>query len=208
MVTYDGTSFHNNLRSEKIEKAQGVLQDIYRSGLIKRGWIGPESAFIDDSILFYGMGTWAYNAASLSCPDDTIQIVPFPKADDSDNNYVSNKVASYMWVKGSENADCVQAWLNCCRTVNYDEKYLDAAKQKFLSNNAGWDEDMYDLVMDFYDADKFIQTYDYGYGLSTLMADDVMSQLYEGIANEYFEDWVVAREEYFGIVDEEINVYN
>ncbi len=208
MVTYDGTAFHNNLRSEKIEKAQGVLQDIFRSGLIKRGWIGPESAFLDDSILFYGMGTWAYNAAALSRPDDVIQIVPFPKADGSDENFVSNKVYSYMWVKGSENGDCVKAWLDCNRTVNFDEKYVEATKQKFLANSPGWTDEMYDLVMDFYDDEKFTQAYDYGYGLSTLMADDVMSQLYEGIANELFEDWVVAREEYYGIVDEEINVYN
>ena len=85
MVTYDGTKFGNNLRSQKIEKAQGVLEDIFKNNLIKRGWIGGESAFVDDSILFYSMGTWAYNAAAKSCPDDVIQIVPFPKDPDSDS---------------------------------------------------------------------------------------------------------------------------
>ncbi|MBQ8978160.1 MAG: extracellular solute-binding protein [Oscillospiraceae bacterium] len=208
MVTYDGTTFTNNLRSAKIEKAQGVLQDIFRNNLIKRGWIGPESAFLDDSILFYGMGTWAYNAASLSRPDDVIQIVPFPKADDSDNYYVSNKVFSYMWVKGSENGDCVSAWLDCNRTVNYDDKYTEATKEKFLANSAGWTPEMYDIAMEFYDSDKFIQTYDYGYGLSTFMSDELMTILYEGIANEQFEDWVQAREEYYPIVQDEINAYS
>ena len=207
MVTYDGSQFHNNLRSEKIEQAQALLRKVFRGDLIKTGWIGPESAFLDDSILFYGMGTWAYNAAALSRPDDVIQIVPFPHADDSEENYVSNKMFTYMWVKGSENGDCVKAWLDCCRTVNFDEKYVDATKEKFLANSPGWTSDMYDLVMDFYDDEKFIQTYDYGYGLSSLMSDDVMPQLYEGIANEYFDDWVIAREQYYSIVDEEINAY-
>ncbi len=208
MVTYDGTKFGNNLRSQKIEKAQGVLEDIFKNNLIKRGWIGGESAFVDDSILFYSMGTWAYNAAAKSCPDDVIQIVPFPKEPDSDKYYVSNKVFAYMWVKGSENADCVKAWFDCNRTVNYDEKYVEATKEKFLKNNDGWTSEMYDIAMNFYDPDQFVQAYDYGYGLSTYMSDTLMTVLYEGIANEQFEDWVQAREEYYSIVDEEIKVYN
>lgn len=208
MVTYDGTAFGNNLRSQKIEKAQGVLEDIFKNNLIKRGWIGGESAFVDDSILFYSMGTWAYNAAAKSCPDDVIQIVPFPKDPDSDSYYVSNKVFAYMWVKGSENADCVKAWFDCNRTVNYDEKYVEATKEKYLKNNDGWTSEMYDIAMNFYDEDKFVQAYDYGYGLSTYMSDTLMTVLYEGIANEQFESWVQAREEYYSIVDEEIAVYN
>ena len=208
MVTYDGTKFGNNLRSQKIERAQGVLEDIFKNNLIKRGWIGGESAFVDDSILFYSMGTWAYNAAAKSCPDDVIQIVPFPKDPDSDKYYVSNKVFAYMWVKGSENADCVKAWFDCNRTVNYDEKYVEATKEKFLKNNDGWTSEMYDIAMNFYDPDQFVQAYDYGYGLSTDMSDTLMTVLYEGIANEQFEDWVQAREEYYSIVDEEIKVYN
>ena len=208
MVTYDGTKFGNNLRSQKIERAQGVLEDIFKNNLIKRGWIGGESAFVDDSILFYSMGTWAYNAAAKSCPDAVIQIVPFPKDPDSDKYYVSNKVFAYMWVKGSENADCVKAWFDCNRTVNYDEKYVEATKEKFLKNNDGWTSEMYDIAMNFYDPDQFVQAYDYGYGLSTYMSDTLMTVLYEGIANEQFEDWVQAREEYYSIVDEEIKVYN
>ncbi|MGN0667229.1 MAG: ABC transporter substrate-binding protein [Huintestinicola sp.] len=208
MVTYDGTTFGNNLRSAKIEKAQAVLQDITRNNLIKRGWVGPESAFVDDSVLFYGMGTWAYNSAALSRPDDVIQIVPFPKDPDSDEYFVSNKVYSYMWVKGSENGDCVKAWLDCNRTVNYDEKYTQATKDKFLQNNQGWTSEMYDLTMEFYDSSKFTQAYDYGYGISTYMSDELMTVLYEGLANEQFEDWVQAREEFYDIVSEEIKVYN
>ncbi len=208
MVTYDGEKFGNNLRSATIEKAQLTLEDIFKSNLIKRGWIGGESAFTDDSLLFYSMGTWAYNAAAQSRPDDVIQIVPFPKAPDSDEYYVSNKVFAYMWVKGSENGDCVKAWYDCNRTVNFDEKYTEATKEKFLANNTGWTSEMYDLTMDFYDSDKFTQAYDYGYGLSTFMSDTLMSNLYEGIANEQFESWVSAREEFYSIVDEEIKVYN
>ena len=58
-----------------------------------------------------------------------------PRKDGSDKDYVSNKVFAYMWVKGSENADCVKAWFDCNRTVNYDEIYVNTAKEKYLANN-------------------------------------------------------------------------
>lgn len=208
MVTYDGSKFTNNMNSPKIERAQGVLEDIFKNNLIKRGWIGPESAFTTNDLLFYGMGTWAYDAAAQSMPDDTIQIVPFPKDSESEDYYVSNKINAYMWVKGSENGDVVKAWLDCNRLVNYEEKYTEVTKQKFLENSKGWTPEMYDVLMEFYDADKFVQAYDYGYGLSSLMGDEVMPILYEGIANEISESWIQTRDAYAVIVDEEIAAYN
>ena len=208
MVTYDGTSFKNNMNSAKIERAQLVLEDIFKNDLIKRGWIPPQESFVSNDLLFYSMGTWAYNDASKSMPDDTIQIVPFPKDPESDKYYVSNKVNAYMWVKGSENGDVVKAWFDCNRLVNYDSQYTEVTKEKFLANNPGWTSEMYDIAMDFYDSDKFVQAYDYGYGLSTTMGDEVMTVLYEGIANEVSENWVQTREAYMSIVDEEIAAYD
>lgn len=208
IVKYDGETFTNNINSEKIERAQAVIKDIFKNNLIKRGWIGGESAFVEGDLLFYSMGTWAYNAAALSCPDDVIQIVPFPRDPESDTDYVSNKISAYMWVKGSDNADCVKAWFDCNRIVNYDESYKEATKEKFLLNNAGWTSEMYDIAMNFYDSSKFTQAYDYGYGLSTYMADEVMTYLYEGCVNEQYEDWVTAREEYSSIVQSEIDAYS
>lgn len=208
IVRYDGKEFINNIRSTNIEKAQSVIKDIYSKNLVERGWIGGESAFTDDHLLFYSMGTWAYNAAALSRPDDVIQIVPFPKNPGTDKYYVSNKVSSYMWVSGSKNDDLVKAWFDCCRTVNYEDSYKQATKDKFLKNNTGWTSEMYDIAMDFYDSSKFTQAYDYGYGLNIDMSDIVMPMLYEGIVNEQFEDWVQAREEYYSIVQESCDAYN
>ncbi len=207
MVTYDGEKFANNLYSAKIERAQLTIEDIWAKQLVKRGWVDGTQAFVNNDCLFYAMGTWAYNAAQNSMPDDVIQIVPFPKDSESDNYYVSNKIHAYMWVKGSENADCVKAWFNVNRLVNYDEQYTEITKEKFLANNTAWTSEMYDVAMDFYDDEKFVQAYDYGYGLSEYMNSDVMSKLYEGIVNEQFESWVQAREEYMNIVDQEIAVY-
>ena len=40
------------------------------------------------------------------------------------------------------------------------------------------------------------------------MGDEVMSILYEGIANEQSENWVQTRDTYSSVVDEEIAVYD
>lgn len=208
LVTYDGNKFTNNLYSANVERAQNVLEDIFANGLVKGGWYTGDVFTNGGDTLFYSMGTWAFNDVSNAYPDDDVQIVPFPKDPKQDTNYVANKIHAYMWVKGSENADCVKAWFNVNRLINYDEQYKDVTKQKFLANSTGWNEEMYDRVMDFYDSSKFTFAYDYGYGLSQYMGDEVMPLLYEGIANAQYESWSQGREQLMNIVDSEIADYN
>lgn len=208
IVTYDGDKFTNNMYSDKVERAQLAIEDIWKNQLVKRGWFTGDVFTNGGDTLFYSMGTWEYDEVSKAYPDDVIQIVPFPRDPDQNENFMSKKIHAYMWVKGSENADCVKAWLDVNRLVNYDEQYKEITKQKYLANNTGWTSDMYDLAMEFYDEDKFALAYDYGYGISQYMGDEVMPLLYQGIVDEKFESWVQARETVMNIVDQEIAVYN
>lgn len=208
LVTYDGEKFTNNLYSAKVESAQNVISDIWVNGLVKRGWFTGDVFTNGGDTLFYSMGTWAYNDVAKAYPEDVIQIVPFPKQPGSDKYYMNKRIFTHMWVKGSDNADCVKAWFNCNRLVNYDEQYKEITKQKFLTNSANWTGEMYDVVMSYYDDDKFPLAYDYGYGLSATMNSEVMGVLYEGIVNEQFESWTQGRELYMNIVDAEIAEYN
>lgn len=207
LVTYDGNKFTNNLYSAPIERAQAVIDDLWVNNLVKRGWVGPESAFTDGDTLFYAMGTWAYNGAAEAVPDHTVQVVPFPKDPNTDKYYMSKMILSHMWVKGSENADCVKAWYNVNRLVNYDPQYKDVTKQKFLANNAYWSDEIYDIVASYSDDDKFAFAFDYGYGLDDMMNSDYMSIFYEGRVNEQYESWITAREEFMMIVDSSIAAY-
>ncbi len=210
LVTYDGNTFTNNLYSAKIEGAMHVLEDIWANTLVKRGWFENDVFDNGGETLFYGMGTWAYNAVTQAYPNDVIQIVPFPREPESDTDYIAKRIVAYMWVKGSENADVVKTWFNINRMVNYDPQYTEVTKEKFLKNNTGWTSEMYDLVMDFNDDDKYAFAYDYGSGISPTMTGDngVIRTLYDGIANEQFESWSQGREAYYDIVDTEIAVYN
>ncbi len=210
LVTYDGNKFTNNLYSEKIEKAQHLIEEMWDKGLVKRGWVGPEAAFPTNDSLFYSMGTWAYNAAAEAMPDDEIQIVPFPKNPDSDTYYMNKMIFSHMWVKGSDKADAVKVWFEINRKVQSDEEYLKIKKEKFLTNNKAWTSELYDIVNSYSDDDKFTPAYDYGSGISESMTGDsgYIRTLYECIVNEQYETWEQAREEYYNIIDSEIAVYN
>ncbi len=213
MVTYDGNKFYNNINSPSIEKAQFVLEDLAKNGMIADGWVSDSEAFAVDKYAFYGMGTWAYANAQKNRDDVTIQIVPFPKQPNTEINYVSNALHSYMWVKGSEKADAVRIWLECCRKEYAEPTYVDAAKAKWLTNYPSWTDEMYELVMDFYDSSKFTQVFDYGYGISQTMSNTdaegaIIAILYEGVSKGVVEDWIQCKEEYSVMVDEELAVYN
>lgn len=208
LITYDGNKFTNNLYSANVERAQHVIEEIWANNLVKRGWFTGDVFTNGGDTLFYSMGTWAYNDVAKAYAEDSIQIVPFPRDPEQDKDYVANRIQAYMWVKGSENADCVRAWFNVNRLVNYEQQYKDTTKQKFLANSTGWTDEMYDRVMDFYDDSKFNFAYDYGYGISQYMGDEVMGILYEGIVNEQYESWTQGRETYMNIVDQELAVYN
>lgn len=208
IVQYDGNKFTNNMYSDKVERAQLAIEDIWKNQLVKRGWFTGDVFTNGGDTLFYSMGTWEYDEVAKAYPDDVIQIVPFPRDPDQNENFMSKKIHAYMWVKGSENADCVKAWLDVNRLVNYEDQYKEITKQKYLANNTGWTSEMYDLAMEFYDEEKFALAYDYGYGISQYMGDEVMPTLYQGIVDEKFESWVQARETVMNIVDQEIAAYN
>lgn len=214
LVQYDGNTFTNNINSPALEKAEFMLEDMTKNKLILNGWINPSEAFTSDTLAFYGMGTWAFNDAQKSMEEYDIQIVPFPKAPDSDTYYVSNALHSYMWVKGSDKADAVKIWFECCRRENYDEQYTEVTKAKLLENNPYWTSEKYDFIMDLYDPDKFTQVFDYAYGISDMMSNTdaggaIVQIIYEGIANENeYSNWTQIKNEYSTIIDQELKTIN
>lgn len=208
IVKYNGKTFKNNINSSSIKKAQAVIENIKENDMAKQSWIPPVDAFADGDLLFYSMGAWAFDGAAAGVPDDEVFFVPFPKKPGTDTYYMRKSILSYMWVKGSKNADAVKAWLNVNRFVFYDDRCVQATKEKYLKNNPNWSEEAYDVLLSCYDDDKLKLAYDYGYGLSDYMNSTVMPDLYEGIANDMFENWKQAREEYSSVIDSEIEAYN
>ena len=206
MVKYEDGKFINNLASPNIERAQSYLGEFKANGLIGP-WRDVPQAFVSGDILFYGMGTWSYNAVVDSAGGHEIKIVPFPKAPGSDTYYMNKAIFAHMWVKGSDNADVLKVWYDINRMINYDETYLQTKKEKYLSNYTNWTEENYDMVAAYSDDTKFPLAYDYGYGLNKNMNDDIMNTLYSGLGDSKWESWPTAREEYSTIVDAAISDY-
>lgn len=208
IISYDGKTFKNNLYSAKIERAQNVMRDIYVNDLYKcDDWYQGDKVFKERPPLFYAMGTWAYNDVAKSCGDDILQIVPFPRDPEQDTDFFSTSISSYMWVIGSDNADCVKAWLNVNRLVNYDPQYTDVVKEKYLKNHPYWTSEMYDVTMNFFDPKKFTFSFDHGFGFGPDM-DKIMEHLYYDVAKGKSESWVQLREEHKNEVDSQIAKYN
>lgn len=210
IVDFDGSKFTNNIYSANIERAQGVLEDLFANNLVKTGWYLGDVFDASGETLFYGMGTWAYEHVAGAYPSDEIKMVPFPRNPDSSDNVTSKKLLAYMWVKGSDNNDVVKAWFDSNRLAAYDPKYADATKDKFLTNAPTWNSDLYDLVMELNDDEKFPYAFDYGMGISEAMTGDsgYIRTLYECISNGTYESWAQARDEFSGIIDAEISAFN
>ena len=210
IVSFDGNKYTNNIYSANIERAQNILGELNANSLVKVGWYLGDVFDASGETLLYGMGPWAIDHVVKAYPSEEIGVVPFPKNPDSDKNYVAKKLLAYMWVNGSDNGDCVKAWLDSNRLAFYDPQYKQATKDKFLKNAPSWTEEMYDTIAELDDDEKFIYAFDFGSGISDAMTGDegYIRTLYECIGNGTYESWAQARDEYAGIIDAEIAAYN
>lgn len=210
IVDYDGSKFTNNIYSANIERAQGVLEELFANNLVKVGWYLGDVFDNGGETLFYGMGPWAIDHVADAYPEEEIGVIPLPRNPEMNDYYVSKKLYAYMWVKGSDNADCVKAWFDSCRLAFYDPQYADVTKEKYLKNHPTWTSEIYDTILELDNDEKFPYAFDYGSGISEAMTGDdgYIRTLYECISNGTYERWSQARDEFANMIDAEIAAYN
>lgn len=157
MVGNDGTKLINNLHDPAVERAEELLTTLQQENLRYprhelNGWSVNPKAWANNLILFYADGgTWVYESTlstfekAFGWAEDEIQVVPFPKDPQADAHYVTAKQDALMWVKGSDNADGVAAWLDCCVTASQDPAVREAAKAQ-QKENYGWSDNNLDAI--------------------------------------------------------------
>ncbi|MCD7800453.1 MAG: extracellular solute-binding protein [Ruminococcus sp.] len=223
IVTYDGTTFTNNITDPQIEKAELLLQQISQEGLYDQSW---KSYFPEDGLtLFYAMGgTWSLGESNGKNPDGDIMIVPFPKDPDADNYYACANFAAKMLVKNSQMGDAVATYIKCERIAQVEEQYKETAKQKALiqtQDSSGnvikfITEEQYDAFQTYVNND-IVPVFDYGFGMGSRMYGDgdytyetrgVMNNLMEALLNGEVSTWAELREAWSSVVDTEIENYN
>lgn len=221
LVEYDSDSntFVNNLKDPDIEKAENMLYDMNKKGLILGGWVGSASDCFSQNCLFYAMGDWAYTGNSGPKEGDNWAIVPIPASDDNPQKITTSNMTAYMWVKGSDKADAVKCWFECNRVAKTDPKYAETNKEKFMENNPYWTEEMYNVRTDVI-SDDYMMIFDYIFGISNTLGDEksfdgnqkLADYIYGAVASTDEDGnqptWAQIREQYSATVDSEIKDMN
>lgn len=215
----DSNTFVNNLKDPDIEKAENMLYDMNKKGLILGGWIGSANDCFSQNCLFYAMGDWAYTGNSGPKEGDNWAIVPIPASDDNPQKITTSNMTAYMWVKGSDKADAVKCWFECNRVAKTDPKYAETNKEKFMENNPYWTEEMYNVRSDVI-SDDYMMIFDYIFGISNTLGDEksfdgnqkLADYIYGAVASTDEDGnqptWAQIREQYSATVDSEIKDMN
>ncbi len=220
MVTYENGEFKNNLNDPDIERAEELLYNIGKEGLVDLNWYNSaKSCFTTGTTLFYNMGPWAMTGTNGPTADDNWKVVPIPPYPQSDGKYMSSDMLAYMWVKGSTAKEAVKCWYECSRVATFDEEYKETSKEKFFVSNPGWDEEMYQVLQDA-SSSEYKQIFDFGYGISSVLAEDDSAKgirapigaLYEDIykmdENGSQRTWSAMKNKYTGTIDSELKAMN
>lgn len=235
VINYDGEKFSNNIKSESIESAENVMEDIMRCGLFDPVWHGYLND--DGSTLFFAMADWALGDSNvLNDPEPEINeegfvesndlmIVPFPKDPDAGKYYINCSFGGKMLVKNSENGAAVGAYIKCERLASITEEYAESSKQKSLiveKNEAGAikkyvTEEQYDALCEYVDPKNITPVFDFGYGMGSRMFGDgeytyetrgIMDNISTALLNGDKDSWAVIRDEWSSVIDEILADYN
>ena len=160
MISTDGTKLISNMRTAEFERAMGLIETLQKEELRYprnelNNWNQNPAAWASDQILFICEGTWRYEEElqvfkkKYKWAEDEIRVVPYPKDPKADKYYVQLKVDTDMWVKGSQNAEGVQAWLDCKATAAKDKTLHEASNAKMIKNpKQGYTQELLDFLDD------------------------------------------------------------
>lgn len=235
IINYDGETFSNNIKSEAIESAENIMEDIMNRGLYDPEWIGCLNE--DNSTLFFAMADWALGTSNIKhvpepelneegfVEENDLMIVPFPKNPDTDEYYLNCNFGARMLVKGSENGAAVGAYIKCERLASSIEEYQESAKQKALIPNVSAagvmktyvTEEQYDALCEYRDPSNITPVFDFGYGMGSRMCGDgeytyetrgIMDNITSAILNGEKDSWAVIRDEWNAVIDEVVADFN
>ena len=161
MIGNDGTKIVNNLHDPAVERVEeNMLTVLQRENLRYprhelNSWNVNPKEWSNGNILFYcDGGTWVFEetlaifAKKYGWEEDEIKCVPFPRDPQADKHYITAKQDSLMWVKGSDNANGVGAWLDCLVTASQDPSVREAAKAQ-QKENKGWSDYNLDAIFEW-----------------------------------------------------------
>ena len=214
VVSFDGSSFKNNISDPKIAGAENIMRDLQSRWLYSKSLKGNFA--VDYSTLFYVSSDSTLATSNRIMPDAELMIVPFPKSPDTDKYHVACDYDARMLVKGSKKGRAVATYLKCERIVASDEKFQAKKKEQALKTMT---EEQYNALQEYINIAKTEPAFDFGYGMGETMLrdgdcnfdtrgvmDNIASALIEG--GTPVGSWEELRDRMSPVIDEEIKKYN
>lgn len=223
MITYDGKHFESNIMDPDIERAESFIYDLKKDGLVyNEQWVNDASSALASmgNVMFFSMGPWALTGNYGPHDDQHWSVVPIPADPNTGAKITTSDMTAFMWVAGSTKDKAVKTWLECAHIAATDEQYKEDSKAKFMIDNPGWTDEMYDVLM-VTSSSEYDQVFDYGYGISSSFSDDnsvtdgsgcTIRQLYENViktddtGKQY--TWSEVRSTYSKTTDDELAKVN
>ena len=221
VVNYSNGEFSNNINDKELEKAGKFMQDIAKMNLADNRYIGHFP--MDNSTLFFVMGSWALGESNALNPESDLMIVPFPTSPDVGENYISCDFNARMLVKNSTKGNAVATYIKCERIASTQEEYKSAEKEQALvkiKTATGKDkyfvtEEQYDALQSYLDTGKPVFDFAYGMGEKmnsggdyTYQTRGVMNNMTTAIIDGTVESWDKFRKEWSKVIDSTVKEFN
>ena len=157
-----------NFRNEKILKAMDFVRQFattqkgYRYPReVVNNWSPSYTEWANGNTLFYNDGSWRYDETwqlyknKNNWNDDEISFVPFPRCDDEQTYYQSIIINSFMFPKGSKNAEGYKSLIYAGSLANSDKEQKNIARQNAKSEY-GWTDRLLDRMDRINDPATFV----------------------------------------------------
>lgn len=223
IVTYEDGVFSNNIKSSEIESAGKFMQKLSEQNLVDRSYIGHFP--MDNSSLFFAMGSWSLGESNALNPDSDLMIVPFPKSPDSDEYYITCDFNAKMLVKNSTKGEAVAAYIKCERLAATEEKYDSDRKKQALAVKKSASgkvksfitEEQYDALQSYLDTENFTPAFDFAYGMGEEMNNQnshryasrgAANNIAEALLNGSVTSWKTLQDEQKKAIDNCVKEFN
>lgn len=144
MIDVTDTEIINNMKNENVQRCMDMLEKMFKENLVgpkeAPGYISPQEAFKDGTILFLGMDpSWAYGASKEELDKQAIEndmaFIPFPRDPNADAYYHAFDTYGYLVPTGAKNVKGAIDWITLNREEVTDPENIAEEKANAISTD-------------------------------------------------------------------------
>lgn len=200
----------NNINQASIRYAELFMQELGRKSLFT---VSSNEEFSTET-LFFATESWILGTENVKNPNMDLMVVPVPKKEGTDGNYITCDFDAKMLVKNSTMGDAVATYIMCERIVASQPEYKAGAKAyattpvQFSGSVKSYiTAEQYDALQTYLDPKITMPMFDYIWAMND--PEGVMAGLSNSflINGGYETDWKNLRNLYHDKINQMINEY-